>query len=94
MYEQLFGEVTITGLEATVVWGYHTAAVCTRWRITKTAANAWTLSATLARADAFKLRQSQLKFTAPRKGGYFCWPILSVTLTASNLAAVLGPPES
>ena len=89
--------VTLTGLEATVVWGYHTAAVCTRWtviRAPKDAGGAWTLSATLARADAFQLRQSQLKFTAPRKGGYFCWPILSVTLTASNLAAVLGPPES
>jgi len=86
--------VTLTGIEATVVWGYHTAAVCRSWTVTKTEQGAWILSAVLTRADAFQLRQRDLKFTAPRKGGFFCWPIVAVTLGATTLAATLGPPES
>ena len=88
------GDVTLRGLEATIVWGYHTAAVCRSWTITRTPQGRWTLSAIVHRADPFQLRQAPLKFTAPRKGGFFCWPVLGVTLAASSLAATLGPPES
>ena len=88
------GAITLRGLEATIVWGYHTAAVCRSWTIARTPENTWTLSAQVSRADAFQLRQRDLKFTAPRKGGYFCWPVLSVTLAAPSLTAALGPPES
>lgn len=91
----MFSEaITLRGLEATVVWGYHTAAVCRSWTICRTPAGHWTLQATLQRADPFQLRQQPLKFTAPRKGGFFCWPVLGVSLGASTLAATLGPPES
>ncbi len=90
----MFDAVTLSGREGTVVWGYHTAAVCTSWRVAKTEGGAWSLSASLSRADAFKLRQAPLKFTAPRVGGFFCWPIVHVTLGAGTLAAALGPPES
>ena len=88
------GDVTLRGLEATVVWGYHTAAVCKTWTARRTPQGQWTLEAQLQRADAFQLRQRNLKFTAPRKGGYFCFPVLAVTLGATTLAASLGPPES
>jgi hypothetical protein len=88
------GDITLTGLEATVVWGYHTAAVCRSWTIRRTPKGHWTLSAVIARADAFQLRQRDLKFTAARKGGYFCWPVVSVTLAPTTLSAVLGPPGS
>ena len=92
----MFDEVTLRGVEGSIAWGYHTAAVVTAWTITKAGrGGAWALSAVVARADPFKLRQADLKFTAPRKGGYFCWPVLSVTFVeASRLAATLGPPES
>ena len=88
------GPITLRGAEATIVWGYHTAAVCRTWTIARTPEGGWTLNATLARADAFQLRQRGLKFTAPRKGGFFCWPVLSVSLGATAVAAILGPPES
>ena len=86
--------VTLRGQEATVVWGYHTAAVCSSWTVTRTPQNQWSLQATLQRADPFQLRQRPLKFTAPRVGGFFCWPVLSVTLGLGTLAGALGPPES
>ena len=93
----MFDEVTLTGAEATIVWGYRTAAVCAAWTVTKTGrAGGWLLSAVVTRADPFQLRQQvpPLKFTAPRKGGFFCWPVLTVTLDGARLAATLGPPES
>lgn len=89
------GAVTLRGLEATIVWGYHTAAVCKTWTAARTPQGAWTLTATLQRADPFQLRQQPLRFAAPRRGGYFSWPVLAVTLGADHtLAATLGPPES
>ena len=87
-------QVTLRGLEATVVWGYHTAAVCRSWTISRTPQNVWTLRADLLRADNFQLRQQPLKFTAPRIGGFFCWPIQAVTVDAQTLTASLGPPEA
>src|SRR5213596_3435677 len=88
------GNVTLHGGEAAIVWGYRTAAVCQSWTARRTPQGRWTLSATLARADPFILRQRDLKFTAARKGGFFCWPVVSVIQTAPTLAAILGPPES
>jgi hypothetical protein len=88
------GDVTLQGTEAAVVWGYHTAAVCKTWTAYRTPQGTWTLQATLQRADPFQLRQRPLKFTAPRRGGFFCWPVVSATLGIGTLAAVLGPPES
>jgi hypothetical protein len=88
------GDVTLRGGEATIVWGYRTAAVLREWTAYRTPGGAWTLRGTVTRADPFSLRQADLKFTAPRIGGHFCWPILGVTLTGTSLAGQLGPPES
>jgi hypothetical protein len=94
------GAVTLRGGEGAIVCGYRTAAVVKSWTVYRTAAKdgaavVWTLRAIVARADPFTLRhQGPLKFTAPRIGGYFTWPILGVTLEASSLAAQLGPPEA
>jgi len=87
------GPLTLRGLDATVVWGYHTAAVCKSWTIARTPDGQWSLQAQLVKADAFQLRQRPLCFTAPRKGGFYIWPVLGVTLGAGTLAATLGPPE-
>jgi hypothetical protein len=88
------GNVVLRGGEAAIVWGYRTAAVCRSWTARRTPAGRWTLSAVLTRSDPFILRQPDLKFTAARRGGFFCWPVLHVVQTAPTLAAVLGPPES
>jgi hypothetical protein len=89
----MFDELTLRGLEATIVWGYRTAAVCKSWEIIRTPGGAWALTATIARADPFQLRQAGLKFTAPRVGGFFCWPVLSLTVGTSSILATLGAPE-
>jgi hypothetical protein len=86
--------ITLRGLEATIVWGYRTAAVCKEWTAARTPGGLWTVRATVTRADPFSLKQAGLKFTAPRIGGRFCWPVVAVTLTGSSLAGQLGPPES
>jgi hypothetical protein len=89
------GDVTLRGQEGTIAWGYHTAAVFRSWVVRRTPSGGWSLSAQLQRADAFQLRQRDLKFTAPRVGGFFCWPVVAVTLTdGTNLSAQLGPPEN
>lgn len=86
------GEVTLRGGEAVIVHVYQTAAVCRSWTIHRTPHNQWTLQAEITRADAFRLRQADLIFRAPRVGGYFCWPIVGVSLVDRRLAATLGPP--
>lgn len=88
------GDVTLTGGEAVVVWFYQTAAVCRSWTIHRSAQNHWTLRAEVTRADPFRLRQADLLFRAPRRGGYFCWPVVGLTLTGQQLAGTLGPPVS
>jgi hypothetical protein len=88
------GNVTVRGQEGTIVWGYRTAAVIKSWTAYRTPEGAWTLRAVVTRADPYALRQTDLKFTAPRIGGFFCWPIRGVNLEAQSLAAALGPPES
>jgi hypothetical protein len=88
------GDVALRGQEGTIAWGYHTAAVFRSWVVRRTPQGGWTLSAQLQRADAFQLRQRDLKFTAPRVGGFFCWPVIAVVaVNASTFAAHLGPPE-
>lgn len=88
----LLRTVTLTGGEGLVTWGYHTAAVCRGWTI-RGKGRDWRLSATLQRADDFQLRQTCLYFHAPRKGGYWCWPIVAVTAGPTQLVATLGQPE-
>lgn len=60
----------------------------------KQVAKGYTLRATLgAPVDRYQLRQRPLLFTAPRKGGYMCWPVESLTIGEKTILASLGPPE-
>lgn len=87
-------QVTLSGQDAAIVWGYHTAADVRRWQARRTGAT-WQLRADLRTADAFHLRQQGLKFAAPRVGGYFCWPIVTAPqVVGDRLTAILGPIES
>lgn len=89
------GPVTLRGQEAAVIHVYQTAAVIRSWTVSRSAQGAWTLRAEVTRADPFRLRQAPLLFRAPRKGGYFAWPVLAATLESAHaLTASLGPPIS
>jgi hypothetical protein len=89
----VFRQVTITGQGATLVWCGQTAAVLGRWSIAKDPKKGWQLQAALTRADRYCVRQRGLLFSAPRLGGFFCWPVLELVLTPGTVRATLGPIE-
>jgi len=65
-----------------------------RARTLKPSATGWVLTATLGpTVDRFFLRQRPLIFTAPRTGGYWCWPVRELTVGERTIRAALGPPE-
>lgn len=91
----MFDELVVTGGEATISWAWHTAAVCRAWRIYKVRGKTqWSLVATVTRVDPYKLQQRPLLFNAPRKGGYWCWPVKAVTVQDKQITAALGPMEA
>jgi hypothetical protein len=88
----MFESLTLRGGEGAIVWGYFTAASLTSWTIQQTP-GAWILSAVVKSADTFKLQQRSVRFTAPRKGGDLCFPVVSCQMTdATHLTATLGQP--
>ena len=94
MFNSLNGGIRLYGTAGSLLWGYHEAATFRRWKIFKNEQNQWTLRATLARVDAFQLRQRPLFFSAPRAQGFWCWGVDgAVSFDAVNLIVRLGPPE-
>jgi hypothetical protein len=101
----LFKNVKIGGPSATITWGYATPAVLRQWTVRKivddrTKTATWTLEAWIGHhVDRFALgrgvrdRQLPLLFTAPRKGGRWCWPIQTLQVGDVRVTATLGPPE-
>jgi hypothetical protein len=45
-------------------------------------------------ADAFKMAQTPLVFSAKHPRGEWRWPITSLVRSEASLTATLGPPES
>jgi hypothetical protein len=88
----VFNHWTLVGSGGAILWGYRTAAAVRTWRIVKTETH-WQLVAQLERVDAFGCRQKPLLFSAPRAGGFWCWPVESIDVVALQLVARLGPPE-
>jgi hypothetical protein len=88
------GDVTLSGLSADVVWFYHTAAVCSTWRVNRGEQGYWTFSAHATRADRFQLRQRELIFRVVLNGQYQTWPVRAITLhePTMTLSGALGPP--
>lgn len=89
----MFDELVMFGGDASITWAWHTAAVVKTWHVYKSTRGDWSLVATVARADPFKLRQRPLLFNAPRAGGHWCWPVKAVTVADKSLTAALGPME-
>jgi hypothetical protein len=95
----MFQTLTLSGSTGSINWGYRSAAALQRWKVTrardeKSGQVRWTLSAALgAHVDHFQLRQRPLLFTAPRRGGFWCWPVREVTVGATSVSANLDPPE-
>lgn len=99
----MFHAITLRGSSASLAWGYRTAAALQSWTVSRTLDEAkgtytWTLAAALGQqCDRFQVRQAQarreLLFSAPRKGGFWVWPVHSVTVGERRLIATLGQPE-
>lgn len=60
----------------------------------KRKAPGWELQARVQRVESFQIRQKPLYFTAPRKGGFWMFPVIEPpTVVNGVLRAYLGPPE-
>ena len=86
--------VVVRGVTARLMWGYHVAASLRAWTVSRTDEEGWTLSASVERADGFKVSQQPLTFVAPHATGAWRWPVRSLAMTDGSLIASLGPKES
>jgi hypothetical protein len=92
----VFEALTVRGGQGTVVFGYQNAAVLGEWEIRrpKGAQGEWTLTARTVRVNPAFVRRQPLFFTAPRTGGFWCFPIVRLhDMSNTHLFAQLGPPE-
>jgi hypothetical protein len=89
--------ITLTGPTAEIWWGYHRAAVLTRWTCTRDAFGG-TVSGTLENRDDFRLAQSPLTVVIPVSNppgtlrpdearGPWRWPLTHVEVTGSTFTA-------
>lgn len=88
--------LTLRGPAAAILWGYRPAATLTAWTVVppRPDAPAWTLTATVARASPFELRQTPLLLSVAHPKGFWVWPLLGPpTIERTTLTARLGPPE-
>jgi hypothetical protein len=94
----VFKSLRLRGQGAAVLWGgYRQAATVSAWTVVRSRdpkGTTWTLTATVSRVFPFELRQTPLLFSAPRKGGFWVWPIVGPPrVDRATLSATLGPPE-
>lgn len=91
----MFKRLTLRGQAGSILWGYRTVASVKSWSIGKNNKGEWRLTAILERSDSFQLLQAPLFFSAPRKDGFWCWPLVSAVTVGGDgrLMATLGQPE-
>lgn len=83
--------LSIRGVNGSVRWSYHTAAVLQGWSVTPNPdKKTFTLKATMATSDAFKLTQRPLVFVAPLNGGAWELDITDVKTIGTALTATLA----
>jgi len=87
------GELVVRGPRAELLNGYATAARLSAWMIAKHE-GAWMLTARAESVHSFLL-SGRLRFAAPRRGGFWYWPIAGrvETLIDGRLRARMGAPE-
>lgn len=86
----------LSGVVGSIKWGHYTAAAINGYSVTpmNKARTQWTLVATVVLADAFKMAQTPLVFTAKHAKGEWRFPIKTLARTESRLTATLGPPQA
>lgn len=83
----------LSGVVASLRWGYHSAAALGAWTVTRTE-HGWSLTAAVLSTDAFRLSRRPLAFVAPHEKGMWTWPIVGEPqITGAQLSAALGPME-
>lgn len=86
--------LTWTGAEAQVRWGYHSAATLRDWTVSRDEHGSLKLYASVVRADAFRLSQRPLVFVVNHPKGSWRWPITELQNEGASVRATLGPKES
>jgi hypothetical protein len=77
--------VTFSGVDASLVWGYHEAATLKDWTIT-----ADTLTAKVVSFDAFRTQQPSLTFRVSRQNGVrWEWRVAELQIAGGALRARL-----
>jgi hypothetical protein len=86
----------LSGVIGAIKWGHYTAAAIHGYTVSPTdkTLTVWRLTATVVLADAFKMAQTPLVFTAKHAKGEWRWPITSLARAEGSLTATLGPPQS
>jgi hypothetical protein len=86
----------LSGVIGAIKWGHYTAAAIHGYTVSPTdkTLTVWRLTATVVLADAFKMAQTPLVFTAKHAKGEWRWPITSLARSETSLTATLGPPQS
>jgi hypothetical protein len=85
----------LSGVVGHIKWHHYTAAAIHGYTVTPTnqARTQWTLTATVVLADAFKMAQTPLVFTAKHAKGEWRFPIHTLARHDASLTATLGPPQ-
>lgn len=86
------GGGSIRGVVGKITWSYYEAARLENYRVRRSPSGQWSLTARIVLADAFKLKQTPLRFVAPTQKGDWIWPIVQLDIQAGSLTAQLGPP--
>lgn len=84
----------LSGVFASLRWGYHPAATLNAWTVTRVDDQAWSLTATVVSSDAFRVSQRPLALEAPHEKGLWKWPITELQITGASLTATLGLMEN
>ena len=85
----------ITGVVGHIKWHYYTAAAINNYSIGRSRQGQWSMTAIVVLADAYKMAQRPLVFSATVKRSEWRWPIESMEFDRDGhmLAAKLGKPE-
>lgn len=91
----MFDRVVLNGGRASIICGWHPAAVLKWWKVVGTKQpDRWTLTGGVEWSDPPSCRKKGLIFTAPRDKGMWAFGIESLEIVDGRIRAHLGPPEN